>query len=123
MKRFLTPALSALALAVVVAGGVDAQLITPNDQPSLLQGATNGAQGIKALILTVIDFFLGFLGLIATLAIIVGGYYYIISGGDDGNAEKGKKIILYAIIGIIIIILSYAIVNTVLLIGTGQAPT
>ncbi|MBI3256078.1 MAG: hypothetical protein HYZ63_03855, partial [Candidatus Andersenbacteria bacterium] len=42
-----------------------------------------------------------------------GGFLYVISGADEGNAKKGKQIVTYAIIGLIIIGLSVAIVNFV----------
>jgi hypothetical protein len=46
--------------------------------------------------------------------IIYGGVLYVSAAGDEGKIDKGKKIIMYAIVGIVIILLSFAIVNTVL---------
>jgi len=50
---------------------------------------------------------------------VMGGFYYITAGADEGNAEKGKKLVMYAVIGILVIISSYTIVATV--INLGQA--
>ena len=61
-----------------------------------------------------LNFALTFLGLVAVAFIVYAGYLYVISGGDDGNMEKAKKIILYALIGILVILAAYAIVNTVI---------
>ena len=65
----------------------------------------------------VANFALGFLGLIAVLIIIYSGFLYVTSRGEDSQMEKGKKGITSALIGIIIILSSFAIVNTVI-----QAP-
>ncbi len=52
-------------------------------------------------------------GLIAILFIMLGGFYYLTSGGNDEQAEKGKKILINAIIGLVVIIMSTAIVTIV----------
>ena len=53
-------------------------------------------------------------GVIAVIMIIWGGIRYIISGGDSKKVTDAKNTILYAIIGLIIAVLSYAIVNFVM---------
>ncbi len=66
------------------------------------------------LIVAWTNFALGFVSVIAILMIIIGGFMYISSGVEDANKEKGKKYIEGAIIGIVIILSAYAIVNTLL---------
>ena len=51
---------------------------------------------------------------IAVLFIIIGGYQYIFSGANEELAETGKKTLQNAIIGLIIIILSYVIINVII---------
>lgn len=75
----------------------------------------------KDFIQTVVNFALGFLGLVATVIIIYGGVLYVTSRGDENQAGEGKKAISYAVIGIVIILGSFAIVNT--LIGATGADT
>ena len=53
-------------------------------------------------------------GLIAVIMLIYGGLRYITSGGDTKKVTDAKNTVLYAIIGLIICVLSYAIVNFVL---------
>jgi hypothetical protein len=50
---------------------------------------------------------------IAVLFIIIGGYQYITSAGNESRAESGKKTLINAIIGIVVIILSYTIVYVI----------
>jgi len=50
-------------------------------------------------------------GLIAVLFLIIGGFQLISSAGNADNINKGKHTIFYAIIGLIIALLSYASVS------------
>lgn len=53
-------------------------------------------------------------GTIAVVFIVVGGINYITSSGDTNKIQKAKNTILYACIGLIICVLSFAIVNWVI---------
>lgn len=92
--------------------------IQSTDNPGTIAGATGGQTGLRPLILTIVNFFLGFLGLIAVLMVIYGGVLMLTSAGGDGYT-KGKKILTYAAIGIVIILLSFAFVSTILTAGSG----
>lgn len=68
---------------------------------------------LRRFILNVVNWVLSFLGLICVAMVIYAGYLCIITGGEDGS-EKCKKILMYVAIGIIIILVSYALVNTII---------
>lgn len=87
--------------------------------PTAVTSSTGGQGSLRQLALTIVNFALTFLGLIAVVMIIYGGFLYVTAGGKEDKVETAKKIIMYSIIGIIIILLSFAIVNTVLTAGTG----
>ncbi len=57
---------------------------------------------------------LSFLGLVAILLIIYAGVMYLTAGGQTEQTDKAKKTIGYTAIGLIIIMGSYALVNTIL---------
>ncbi|MBI5413066.1 PKD domain-containing protein [Candidatus Peregrinibacteria bacterium] len=78
------------------------------------------ANNAREFIVNVVNFALGFLGLISLVIIIYGGFMYVTAAGNEEQAGKGKKAITYALIGIIIILASYAIVRTALTIGGGD---
>jgi len=108
------------ALTLVSAFPVaSAALISPSDSPSSIVEATGGEGSIRSLILRIVNFALGFLGIVAVIMIIYGGVTYVTAAGADEQIGNAKKIILYSVVGIIIILLSFAIVNTVLQAGTG----
>lgn len=54
------------------------------------------------------------LGAVAVIMIIIGGFRYVLSGGDSGSVTAAKNTILYAVIGLVVAILAYAIVNFVI---------
>ena len=45
--------------------------------------------------------------------IVYAGIQYVISAGDSGKVAKAKNIIIYAIVGLLIAVFSYTIVNFV----------
>lgn len=78
-----------------------------------LNGVSCSSNTVSGLIKLVINWMLALAGLIAVLFLIIGGFWYITSAGNEEQAEKGKGTVINAIIGIIIIVLSWVIVNVV----------
>ncbi|MBP9738227.1 hypothetical protein KBD20_00910 [Candidatus Saccharibacteria bacterium] len=62
----------------------------------------------------IINVFSIVVGTVSVIMIIVGGFRYIISGGDSGGVTAGKNTILYAIVGLVIVIFAQVIVRFVL---------
>ena len=63
---------------------------------------------------TIISVIIGVLGLAAVVVIVLGGVSYVTSAGDPGKVKKAKDTILYGIIGLVVALLAFAIVNFVL---------
>lgn len=61
-----------------------------------------------------IRLFLGVVGLIATVFFIYGGFVFLTSGGNADQVKKGKETLFWATIGIVVIILSWVIIQFVL---------
>ena len=80
---------------------------------SLFGGGLANESSLPLLILDVVQLLLFFAGGVAVLFIIIGGFFYITAQGNEEQAEKGKKALINAIIGIIIVILSYTIVRVI----------
>ena len=66
-----------------------------------------------SFIKNLVNILLYILGAISVLVIIVSGIMYTVSGGDASNVKKAKDT-LYAVVGLVVAILAYAIVNFVL---------
>ena len=65
-------------------------------------------------IITIINWVIGVLGLVCVIIIIIGGVNYMTSSGEASKVKKAKDTILYGIIGLVICILAFAIVNFVI---------
>ncbi len=109
----------ALMLVSIVPSVAHAAFIDPADNPGNISEATGGEGSIRLLVLRIINFFLGFLGILAVIMVIYGGVTYVTAAGNDESIGNAKKIILYSLIGIVVILLSFAVVNTILGAGTG----
>lgn len=104
-----------------------AQGTNPNCDPKS-GSATQGADCAKAasqpeslfatggVFETISNILIFLVGAIAVIMLIWGGLQYVISAGDSKRVENAKSTILYSIIGIVIALLAFAIVNFV----TGQ---
>lgn len=63
---------------------------------------------------TIINVIIGLIGLASVAFIIYGGFQYITSAGDAAKVKRAKDTILYSVIGLVVAILAFAIVNFVL---------
>lgn len=51
---------------------------------------------------------------LSVLMIIIGGFRYTTSGGDQSSLTSAKNTILYSVIGLVVALVAYALVNFVL---------
>jgi hypothetical protein len=79
--------------------------------PENLQGNNSTTLGGAAVI--VINWALGIAGLTAVIFIIIGGYYFITARGNEEQAKQGRKTLVNAVIGLIIVVVSFLIVQIV----------
>lgn len=62
----------------------------------------------------IINAVIAVLGVVAVLVIIIGGVQYMTSSGDSAKVKKAKDTILYGVIGLVICVLAFAIVNFII---------
>jgi len=108
-SAFLTP-------ASVLAASCDGFDPTGNDPYGISCGANSGlnAGDPRAIIARIINVALGMLGILFVVLIVYAGFMYMTAGGNEENTKKAQKIILYAVIGLAIILSAYAISQFVL---------
>ncbi|MCL5407151.1 MAG: pilin [Patescibacteria group bacterium] len=74
------------------------------------------------LIVLVINWLLGLAGTLAVVAIIYSGIMYMMAGSDEAKAEAAKKNLIWAITGVVVILLAFVIITWIgSLIKTGSA--
>jgi len=76
--------------------------------------AENSANNLFKTVNGIINVILGVIGIVAVVVIIVGGVSYLTSQGDAGKVAKAKNTILYGVVGMMVALLAFAIVNFIL---------
>lgn len=74
----------------------------------------SGQTSIGGIVGSVINGFFSLLGIIFIILMLLGGYYYMIAGGDQTKVDKGLAYIRRGVVGLIIVLGSYAIWTFVL---------
>jgi len=74
----------------------------------------NKNDDVKVYLKNIVNVLLYVLGAIAVIVIILSGIFYVISAGDSNAVTKAKNTLFYAVVGLVVAILAYAIVNFVL---------
>ena len=133
MKNIIKKSLQALLIVPALALGVSATagLVTsPAAYAECTEGADGGlaggagcAQGKdqqsdlfgnEGIFKTITNVLLFIIGVISVIMLIIGGIRYVVSGGDSAAITSAKNTILYAIVGVVVAILAYALVNFVI---------
>jgi hypothetical protein len=73
-----------------------------------------GTTDVRVVVGYVIRAVLGVTGSIALLMIIWGGFLWLTSSGNSDRIEKGRKILTWAVLGLVVIFSAYIIVYAVL---------
>jgi hypothetical protein len=135
MKHIIKKSLQAMLIIPVLAlglgfaaGVVDAPVAVAQGQctPDASGGIGGGAGcaqgddqqadlfGETGIFKTITNVLLFVIGAISVIMLIIGGIRYTTSNGDSGAVTNAKNTILYAVIGIIVALLAYALVNFVI---------
>lgn len=91
-------------------GAAPADPDQPIDQSACLE---TGDQSFSQLVRNIINVFSIVVGAVSVIMIIVGGFRYIISGGDSAGVSSAKNTILYAIVGLVIVLFAQVIIRFV----------
>ena len=73
-----------------------------------------GSNNLMGTINTIISVVLGVLGILAVAYIIYGGFMFTTAAGDPAKTKKARETIMYGVIGLVVALLAFAIVNFVL---------
>lgn len=108
---FAVPAL-VIGLAVVAPGDDAAAQVNEGIRKVSNADVAKGGDA-DSIIKNIIDFALMAIVVVSVFMLILGGFKYTTSNGDSNKVTSAKNTIMYAIIGLVIAIFSYAIVNFV----------
>jgi len=93
------------------AGCTDAKSCVTNGLQAT--GGTSSKTSISDIFKTIVNVLLFVIGAISVIMIIIGGIKYTTSNGDSSSVTSAKNTILYAVVGLLVSMFAYAIVNFV----------
>ena len=93
--------------------------ITLASLPLITFGATLdnplGTNDLRVVIGRIINYILGFSGVLALIMFIWGGFTLMTSGGAEAKIKDGKNTLIWASIGLVVIFSAYALVKTLII--------
>lgn len=109
--------------AAQVGLGITSALVTAGTVLATNQDAQEGINAAKGNLQTtsltdsvanVTNIMITIIGIVSVIMLIIGGFRYVLSGGDQKGTSAAKDTILFAIIGVVVALLSYSIMNFVI---------
>lgn len=117
MKKFFIPLTSFIYLTAAALPAIAADEVSEGIKLRSIKGSgclyksVVTIDCIPIIVFNVIYWLIFFSGVVALFLIIFGGFRFMTSGGDPKNVEGARKVITWAIIGLIVILFAFAIVT------------
>ena len=97
-----------------LSGSVSAQVSKGIDTATTSEMKGKSMDGDKGLIKTVVNVLLWAVGVLSVIMIIFSGFRYITSSGDASKTKSAQSTLIYSVVGLIVAIMAWAIVNMVI---------
>jgi hypothetical protein len=99
--------------------GVEPQDATPTRDKSTVKLPNPLGEGVLALdprniIGNIIKALLGIVGSLALVVFILGGFTWVTAAGNEERVKKGKDMVMWAVLGLAVIFMSYVLINFVI---------
>jgi len=122
MKPVMVLAMAMLILTTAFVVALPVQAVTTGwgdaansaDEAGIASTIELGNKDPRAMVASVINVLLSFLGIIAVVIILIGGFKWMTAGGNEEKTGEAKKLITAGVIGLVIILASWAIATFVL---------
>lgn len=106
---------------------------TPTSSPSMISTPTGSSSNIsfgppiaptsiEQVLTNIMVYLRGIAGTIAVIFIIIGGIMYMVSGGSKETAERAKKTLIYAIVGLAIVLAAPLFYQEISAVLSGNSP-
>ena len=111
-KRIATKVTLGATGAMLMAG--TALAVNPDAQQGIDQAKGNLTdQTLGSQISSITNLMITIIATVSVIMLIIGGFRYVLSGGDQKGTTAAKDTILYAIIGVVVALLAFSIMNYV----------
>lgn len=100
-----------LLSAALAFGGGGELLAGVQEGLDAASGVSLPTGGFRGKIVATLNYLISFLALVAVIAIIAAGVVLIVGAGSENSVQRGKKIMIYTLVGLLVILFSRAIVG------------
>ncbi|QQS21084.1 MAG: hypothetical protein IPL87_00920 [Candidatus Moraniibacteriota bacterium] len=85
------------------------------DKPYMQGAATSNLPdaGIYEIVAATMDWLLAILGFIAIIGFVIAGIMYLTAAGNDGQIKNAKQAMFYSIVGVIVALVGYVVIQAV----------
>ena len=112
MTKIKSAVYSALALGIALApAAASAQWTGRGDSNAYSSGLPTGT--IYNIIMVTMNWLLAILGFIGIIGFVIAGILYLTAAGDEGQIDKAKNAMMYSIIGVIVALIGFVIIQAV----------
>lgn len=122
LTTIIAAAITAFSFSVLVAPTTAAiDICNDTSVPAEVKAAqgcpneTSAKDNVQTIVTNILNGIIGASALVAVIYAVIGGINYITSQGNAAKVQKAKETILYALIGLVVCALSFAIVNWVII--------
>lgn len=124
MKKLKTLAIAGAVMLASMFGGASTYAVTCptgslRDEADTYAGCNMPAEAedtdLMETVQTIINVIVAVVGIVAVAVIVIGGVFYVISTGEPAKTKRAKDTILYGVVGLVVAVLAYAVVNFVLI--------
>jgi hypothetical protein len=118
MKKLIVLLISILTLSVSGAGLVaTAQPVFASSQSQVcsgIGGCNDNPAKISTTVQNIVNIFSAIIGVVTVIVVIIAGFQYVTSAGDSSKVGRAKTTLIYAIVGLLVVLLSQSLVKFVL---------
>ncbi|MFA6475293.1 MAG: pilin [Patescibacteria group bacterium] len=109
VTRFAYLGIGAVGMLTAAATNASSLTVDQLDNTGITDAMILGNASPEALVISVINWVLGILALIAVVLILVGGFRWMTAGGNEEKVEGAKKTLYAALIGLVIILAGWGV--------------
>lgn len=93
------------SVLILAAGLTYPQVSLPNKSGS--------ADPLVEVLISLMQLLISLVGILAVLAFVISGIFYLTSAGDEDRMERGKRGMIYAVVGLVISVASFIILTAI----------
>ena len=113
--KMLVAGLAVAALGIAVAAPAPV-MAAPDGKVDYYFTSVGGTKSdtLISKVKNAVNVIIGLIGIVAVVMIIFGGFQYATSAGDTSKVTKAKNTVVYGVVGLVVAVLAFAIVNFVI---------